>query len=830
MSEWSVRVRIRTAVAFGLAIVAFGRGAYAESTSPVLNTIYPAGGKAGTSINVTVAGAGLDGLSSLHFADSRITCKKGDGQQFVVTIPAEIPTGIYDVRAVAKQGLTGPRAFCIGNRSESLETGPNDTLETAETAPLDGVINGQLDKPGDIDCYRFAAQAGQRVVLEFWAERLDSKLRGVLELYDVQGRRLAVNRGHAGTMDPLLDYVIPADGDYIVKLFDQTFAGGEAHFYRLDIDTGPRPAFVFPPVVAPGKTTRVTLFGRNLLPTSGRRPTEVAGTAFGTDSRSFGNPQAWESVEVDLTPPSQLVPAPVPLAPSQIVYDAFPYYFPGANAPVLVGVSDLPIIQRAPLNQGPDQAQPIVVPTEIAGQLTRGDQRDWYSLEAREGEVFWIEAFGARLGAPVDLDVVVLDASQTELLRLSDCLENLGHTRFPTQHTDPGGRFVAPADGRYSLLVRNLIGSLDDDPIRVYRLSVRRESPDFHLAVIPYRADLSTGINVPGGGREVLEVLAMRHRGMNGPIRISAENLPSGIHCPDVWIGPGTMRAPLILSADSNAEPILGALNLVAHAKSGSSELTRVIRGGTMVWPSQPTGWGRLTDEIPVTIAPESRLLVTATPWEARVFDFGTPRVFQNSTIDLAVDVERRAGGPATSIRLKGVGLPPGMGYETATISAASSKGWISFSVPASLPPGPYTIAVQADTEGPFAEGQVAVTSFSNSVTVQVEAERIHSEIDPLAPRKIARGKAIKIPVRVERRNGFIGKILGEVIAPGGVIGLQARGLAFESQLEAADIQVVAADSAPLGKHALLRLELVGMWEDRAVCRGTRFIELEITE
>jgi hypothetical protein len=128
------------------------------------------------------------------------------------------------------------------------------------------------------------------------------------------------------------------------------------------------------------------------------------------------------------------------------------------------------------------------------------------------------------------------------------------------------------------------------------------------------------------------------------------------------------------------------------------------------------------------------------------------------------------------------------------------------------------------------AESKIPVTTFSNPVTVQVEPERIRLEIDPLAPRKIARGKGIKIPIRIERKNGFIGKILGEMIAPGGIAGLQARGVAFESQLEAAEIQIVAAETAPLGRQTLLRLELVGMWEDRAVCRATRFVELEITE
>jgi hypothetical protein len=402
--------------------------------------------------------------------------------------------------------------------------------------------------------------------------------------------------------------------------------------------------------------------------------------------------------------------------------------------------------------------------------------------------------------------------------------------RFPTHHPDPVGRFVAPADGRYFLMVRNLIGGLEDDPRRVYRLGVRREEPDFHLAVVPPRADKPTGLNVGRGGREMLEVLAVRQRGMAWPIRVTAEDLPPGVQCPDVWLGPGAERAPLIVTADRQAPAFTGALRLTAQTGTGAARLVRPVRGGTMVWSGQQVGWGRLTDEIPLAVVSESGLLVTVAPWEAKVFDYGTPRVFQNSTIDLTVDVERRGPGPAGPIRLKGAGLPSGMENEVVTLPADRSRGWISFAVPASLPPGPYTIALQAETEVPAGKEKLVVTTFSNPLTVQVEPERIRLAIDPLAPRKIARGKAIKIPVRVERKNGFIGKILAELIAPGGVVGLQARGVAFESQLETAEVQVVAPEKAPLGRHALLRLEAVGMWEDQAVCRGTRFVELEITE
>ena len=52
----------------------------------------------------------------------------------------------------------------MSNRSERLEVEPNDAAEAAQPVPLDAVVNGRIDKPGDVDCYRFTARAGQRAV------------------------------------------------------------------------------------------------------------------------------------------------------------------------------------------------------------------------------------------------------------------------------------------------------------------------------------------------------------------------------------------------------------------------------------------------------------------------------------------------------------------------------------------------------------------------------------------------------------------------------------------------------------------------------------------
>ena len=768
----------------------------AHARAQTLNTVFPAGGQAGKSVIVTVEGTGLEGLHDIHMASPGFSAKKLDGNRFELRIPESAPVGVYDLRAVGSNGMSSPRAFCVSDRTETVDAEPNDAVDAAQEVPLDSVVNGRIEKPGDVDCFRFKAKAGQRVVLECRVERIDSKLRAVLEVFDAGGKRLAANRGYAG-IDPLVDFRAPTDGDYVAKVFDLSYLGSSAHFYRLEIDTRPRVEFVHPCVVQRGKATKVKLYGRNLSPEN-------------TSS-------TLDSVDVSITPPSG--ENPLRLRPSQIAVDHFAYHHPGSAFPVMISVTDAPVILAAPDHHTADHAQDLSIPCEIGGQLLGGEEQHWYAIRAQKGEVIWLEVFGARMNAPVDLSLAVLD-SQKELGAYAGTLENLGGYRFPTAHSDLAGKWVAPADGRYLIQLRNVIGGLNRDERRVYRLSLRREEPDFRLAILSRRLDQPAGLNIPPGGHAVMDVLAFRQRGLSGPIRISAENLPPGIQCPDAWIGPGQDRAVIVLSAARDCPRFAGGLTLVGHAES----ITRPVRGGTMIWPGLPLPSGRLTQEIPLaTTTTAAALLATATPNEAGLD--------QEGVLDVAINVEQQIEGTTGPIQLSVIGLPRDVGHVRGTIPSGETKGWISIPFPASLPPGRYTFAVQVETTLTGSKGaKTAVSVVSNPITIQLRPARIVLEIDPSTPTKIARGKTIQIRYTAERRHGFIGKIHTELMAPGGVVGLRGRGVTFVGQADSGSIQVVASEDAPLGRHPFLRLEAVGTVEDQPVYRAGKFVELEITE
>jgi hypothetical protein len=80
------------------------------------------------------------------------------------------------------------------------------------------------------------------------------------------------------------------------------------------------------------------------------------------------------------------------------------------------------------------------VPSEVSGQLVAGDERDWFAIQARRGEVLFIEALGQRIGSPVDLQISVLDTTgQRELTQFGDEMRNTVVRSRPVTWILPGG-------------------------------------------------------------------------------------------------------------------------------------------------------------------------------------------------------------------------------------------------------------------------------------------------------------------------------------------------------------------------------------------------------
>jgi hypothetical protein len=141
-------------------------------------------------------------------------------------------------------------ALALDPEPETLETEPNNAAGAAQVLALPVIVNGRIDRKGDEDFFVFEGRAGEEVIAEVFARRLQSPVDSVLELLDATGARLAFNddcedKGAAlltHQADSRLAVKLPADGRYFLRLADAQRQGGAEFAYRLRVGA-PRPDY-----------------------------------------------------------------------------------------------------------------------------------------------------------------------------------------------------------------------------------------------------------------------------------------------------------------------------------------------------------------------------------------------------------------------------------------------------------------------------------------------------------------------------------------------------------------------------------------------------------
>lgn len=199
---------------------------------PFVTSIFPLGSREGTAAAVRMNGWNLD--------DAEISLPARDASP-----------GVYLVGAGTLRGFFSNRLpFAVDTLPECLEKEPNDDPAHAQAVKLPIVVNGRIQRKDDWDVFRIEGRAGDTIVAEVSARRLESPLDSFLKVTDASGKVVAfnddyedpaagVNTHHA---DSYLMGKLPADGPYYVHLGDTARSGGEEYAYRLRISP-PRPDF-----------------------------------------------------------------------------------------------------------------------------------------------------------------------------------------------------------------------------------------------------------------------------------------------------------------------------------------------------------------------------------------------------------------------------------------------------------------------------------------------------------------------------------------------------------------------------------------------------------
>jgi hypothetical protein len=252
-------------------------GTFARPTA-----IYPAGGQAGADLKVQILGDPRGVWSQ----SVRLPSTAGDFG-FVAVDQDKVPA-------------PSPNRLRVSPFPNVLEAEPNNTpdaLASDATVDLPAAFNGIISKPGDVDCFRFRAKKGEQYRIHALANALGSPLNPVIWIKAVGGKSNAVLQrasesrpnqlgfAPAGglnreTRDPIIDFTVPADGEYTLGIEDDRGEGGSDFVYRIEAAPqdnavytyiAPEPENQFAPqlrqsiAVAPGNrsTVQVAIFNTN---------------------------------------------------------------------------------------------------------------------------------------------------------------------------------------------------------------------------------------------------------------------------------------------------------------------------------------------------------------------------------------------------------------------------------------------------------------------------------------------------------------------------------------------------------------------------------------
>jgi hypothetical protein len=186
-------------------------------TFPRPLAVLPAGGKVGTQLEVRYLGDPA--------GEKRTT----------VQLPAAKAEkfGLFaqDDQGIAPSSLP----FRLSEFGNVMEVEPNDDFAKATPVPsLPIALNGVIEKPGDVDHFRFKMKKGEVYDFNCYARRLGSPLDSVMLLMNSKGAGLIANDDSAGP-DSYFRYQAPADDDYVLRIDDHLKKGGPTYVYRVEI-------------------------------------------------------------------------------------------------------------------------------------------------------------------------------------------------------------------------------------------------------------------------------------------------------------------------------------------------------------------------------------------------------------------------------------------------------------------------------------------------------------------------------------------------------------------------------------------------------------------
>ena len=277
---------------------------------------------------------------------------------------------------------------------------------------------------------------------------------------------------------------------------------------------------------------------------------------------------------------------------------------------------------------------------------------------------------------------------------------NIGNESLSLLTKDPVTVWTATHDADYRVIVHDMDVGQTLAPRQAFRLRVGAPTPGFDLVAYPVfpNKDLKQsrgfGSKLFRGSGEAIRVLALRHDGWTGPIKLSVDGLPLGVAAGDIVMAANqnTVQITLVAAEDAAA----GNFKAVVSGSSQDGKLKAVATPATHVWGR---GGGRdfvrsrISAGLFFSVSDKDLSPVTIGLGDGAVVD-----VKKGATLTVPIAITRREGGKGACV-LRTRDLPAGVTAADVTVAADKNDGKLEIKVSNKALPGTYSLWLQTETK-----------------------------------------------------------------------------------------------------------------------------------
>ena len=478
----------------------FTTSLYAQKLS--LGYLFPAGGQVGTYVEVEAGGLNINRATKVLFSHPGI---KGELEQIVesaaekkkrrrlndqsspqladrikikITIAANVPCGVYDLRLQGPRGVSNMLPFEVASYPNFVEGKKSSMRKPNVVETLPAVLCGQVS-PGGIDYFRFEGNKGDTIVasvkgrqlVPYIADAVPGWFQPVIKLVDSRGKEVAYSDDYYHNVDPVIITTLPKDGKYTLMIHDAIYRGRQDFNYRIQLGEIPFVTGRYPAYGVAGKKIKQQIEGVNL---------ETNKATIKVKKEGYHQLSLTNKVGTS----------------NNVSFYALP--------------------KGKRLIYSPKDGAELTLGAAIADSLTSQSRIKRYKVKAFEGEQLIIELIGRRNGSRLDAVIRLRD-------ELGDVVAEADDTEDPIQglmtfHADPVLKYTPSMTEVLTLEVEDLHRGYGKE--YHYILRRHKQMPSFTAFVSP------ANITIPSGGTSSFRVDIQGR--VKRPADLVVKGLPKG--------------------------------------------------------------------------------------------------------------------------------------------------------------------------------------------------------------------------------------------------------------------------------------------------------------